>query len=576
MGMSMLALRMIITVSIIPIMIQLKVIIKINALCHQPLRSVNLTALVYCDLINLINFFADLDEQEQALPENDHEDLQNQVENGGENVSGSEDGGGSSDDGMESYSDMGDSSNDGSEEEEDNDDEFNYDNEPIFNGSTLTFRESALAILSFILAHRLTGLCLIDLLALLSLHCGPGNLLLKSLFKFKKYFKMIGKDFIKLHYFCSVCETPLPTKNAVCHNGQENSYFIEFPLLGQLQNLFCRPGFFEKLQYRFGRVKKDGNNLEDIYDGSVYQFFFNSGFLSNPHNISFLMYFDGVSIFKSSSFSIWPVFLSINELKYKYRTSKENTLLAGLWFGRKKPNPNVFLCPLKDALASLENDGVSLKLPGGERITVRAKLLCAVADMPAKSLFMRFIQYNGAYSCFHCLQQGGRFGVGLTTVQVFPYIRDTELRTIEGTIEFGEQALQARAHDPDASIYGVKGTSVLTSMLPNMILCMGIDIMHGVFLGAMRTLMNLWFDSQYKELPFSIYNLVHIVDARLKNIKPPYWYQKVLPSIKKDLSRWKAIDFKVFSFIILLLFCMVSCLKFTGFTMCNLLQPLVF
>jgi hypothetical protein len=189
-----------------------------------------------------------------------------------------------------------DEENEGSEEYEESEEEHwgepeevNNDNTPIFNGASITFREGALAILTFILTHKLTGLCLTDLLLLLlSLHCGANNILLKSLYKFKKYFQMIGKNFIKLHYYCSNCEKLLPGKTAACcANQQLDTYFIEFPIINQLEVMFARPGFFEELQYRFNRVKKVANNVEDIYDGTIYDQLFNDGFLNNPNNISF-------------------------------------------------------------------------------------------------------------------------------------------------------------------------------------------------------------------------------------------------------------------------------------------------
>lgn len=43
-------------------------------------------------------------------------------------------------------------------------------------------------------------------------------------------------------------------------------------------------------------------------------------------NISFTLNTDGVLIFKSSKFSIWPVYLMINELPFKTRTQSENML----------------------------------------------------------------------------------------------------------------------------------------------------------------------------------------------------------------------------------------------------------
>ncbi|KAK3916608.1 TATA-box-binding protein [Frankliniella fusca] len=159
---------------------------------------------------------------------------------------------------------------------------------------------------------------------------------------------------------------------------------------------------------------------------------------------------------------------------------------------------------------------------------------------------MRFIQYNGAFSCSNCMQHGGRFGLGNTTIQVFPYEKNIGLRDNNETVEFASQAIAARQHDPDATVYGVKGPSLLSSLLPNMILCMGIDIMHGVFLGVMKTLNSLWFDGVNSEYPFSISNMVHLVDAKLKSIKPPHSFQNMPCRIKKD--KWKAFDLKAFFF----------------------------
>lgn len=56
----------------------------------------------------------------------------------------------------------------------------------------------------------------------------------------------------------------------------------------------------------------------DVYDGLEYtEHAQRGGFLcklSNPANLSFLLNSDGVSVFKSSNTSFWPVFLAIIEL----------------------------------------------------------------------------------------------------------------------------------------------------------------------------------------------------------------------------------------------------------------------
>ncbi|KAL7304971.1 hypothetical protein TKK_0002765 [Trichogramma kaykai] len=78
--------------------------------------------------------------------------------------------------------------------------------------------------------------------------------------------------------------------------------------------------------YRHSRTKKNNQNYEDIYDGSVYKSIPNN-FTDNPNNITFTWNSDGFPLFKSSKFSIWPVYLMINELSHENRISKKTILL---------------------------------------------------------------------------------------------------------------------------------------------------------------------------------------------------------------------------------------------------------
>ncbi len=64
------------------------------------------------------------------------------------------------------------------------------------------------------------------------------------------------------------------------------------------------------------------------------------GPLDSPHAFSLTLNCDGVPVFKSSQYGIWPLQGMVNELPYHVR--KENVLLFGLWFGTKKPNVNTF------------------------------------------------------------------------------------------------------------------------------------------------------------------------------------------------------------------------------------------
>ena len=69
----------------------------------------------------------------------------------------------------------------------------------------------------------------------------------------------------------------------------------------------------EKLEYRFKRNKEDVGAIEDVYDGELYKkHSCPGGFLSEPHNMSFLRNTDGVALIRSNGYGVWPVYLTIN------------------------------------------------------------------------------------------------------------------------------------------------------------------------------------------------------------------------------------------------------------------------
>lgn len=75
------------------------------------------------------------------------------------------------------------------------------------------------------------------------------------------------------------------------------------------------PEFVHGLRHRFERVKRDELSIEDVYDGSLYKSKCGpDGFLSKQYNLSLKLNTDGVAIFHSSQFGVWPLFLLVNEL----------------------------------------------------------------------------------------------------------------------------------------------------------------------------------------------------------------------------------------------------------------------
>ncbi|XP_043472593.1 uncharacterized protein LOC122505177 [Leptopilina heterotoma] len=411
---------------------------------------------------------------------------------------------------------------------------------PLFQGCPLTLSESLLSILSLTLRHTITGVLLASILQLIHLHCPEPNHCVQSLYTFKNYFEEL-KSPINRHFYCTDCLNNLDDKNsqcAICGSVGKSNYFMTISVISQLRAMYARNGFKEKLNYRHNRVKLFPDNIEDIYDGSIYHELNEPGeLLSDANNISFTWYTDGVQVFNKSKFSFWPFYLVINELPYSERFKKENLILAAMWFGEEKPSANMFLLPLYDELMEIKT-GVDFKLFGQEElVNVKGIIICGTCDLPAKAKFLNMMQYNGKCGCPKCKQEGKR----VNNTQVYPYKRNMAMRTEEETLEQAETVT-------NKPICGVKGPTILSLLVYKWIQTTAIDAMHCVFEGIMKALLKLWFFPEFANMPFSLYHLVDVIDERLKNIHPPGFVQRRPRSIKKHVKYWKASELKNFFF----------------------------
>ena len=66
---------------------------------------------------------------------------------------------------------------------------------------------------------------------------------------------------------------------------------------------------------------------------------------------------------------------------------------------------NVILTPVLDKIWDLRISGMPVLTPSGLK-TVRACLLMAVFDLPARAIATNFVQFNSYYSCTYCLDAG--------------------------------------------------------------------------------------------------------------------------------------------------------------------------
>ena len=288
------------------------------------------------------------------------------------------------------------------------DDIFNDENtkdqeiedEPLYDGARLTASESLMTILNFSLRCNMTGVQLTEALRIIELHCPRNNKCVKTLHKFKKHFSKSNTPLVR-HFYCTSCTKRLENKDSICTSCSEFSksrYFIEVPIIPQIRALYKRPGFKDKLQHRDTRHRQNPNNFDDIYEGEVYtELSQDGGILADHRNISFTWYTDGISIYRSSKFSIWPLYLIINELPFDERTKKESIILAAMWFGEDKPIPKLLLEPLVPSIMELRQ-GIDLYIPNTDiPVHVKGIIICGTCDLPAKALFLNMNQYNGRH-----------------------------------------------------------------------------------------------------------------------------------------------------------------------------------
>lgn len=448
---------------------------------------------------------------------------------------------------------LSDSSDSDSEPSDENDveKEVDFEKRLIYKGAQITLGTSMLLTMSFVLNHNLTGEAFSDLLELLQLHCMESNLLPENMGQLKQWFQNL-KITPNKHYYCGECLLKITDHCLECPNQKckkefnsmkDRCFFIEVSVIKQLEKLFAEEDFRNKL-VSFQKRKKTNDDIEEMYDGEHYQHLFMSEFFSE-HDISFTWNTDGVPLFKSSKTSMWPLFLTINELPFAIRRNPENLLLVGLWIGPKKPEMLTFLDPFIEDLQTLQ-DGIEIHAPINDlpMFKLRGYLIAGTADLPAKCTVHNMVQFNGKYSCPHCTQPGETAKAGKGVAHIFPFQYDgaTEpKRTHQESLEQAERAFQS-----GKSECGIKGPCWLTQLqFYDFVKSNCIDYMHCVLLGVTKRLLTLWFSKDNANEPFSFFRHTDEVNRRLAKLKPPLFITRA-PRPLSELKYWKASEYKSF------------------------------
>jgi hypothetical protein len=121
--------------------------------------------------------------------------------------------------------------------------------------------------------------------------------------------------------------------------------------------------------------------------------------------ITLLLHTDGAPLVRSTKQNLWPIFASIVELPSPTRDYHKNILALALWASRKKPDVDRFLEMVLVELRTLIDRGMSIFIENVEYHFV-VRLQCFIADLPAKALFLKTINFNGRNACTYCMSPG--------------------------------------------------------------------------------------------------------------------------------------------------------------------------
>jgi hypothetical protein len=419
--------------------------------------------------------------------------------------------------------------------------------EPLFSDTNLSKGQLLSLIMAFFLRHNLTKSSLSDLLQLLSLLVP--SVLSKSRYLFEKIFD-IKSSAATLHYYCEHCSSYLGESEGTltCKTcnlsmstkelAKKNCYFLVGSLEEQFRKIFDSHDVGDKISARkLDGLFSDGKMLGEIYTGDLYREEKLKQFLLEDGNFSVTVNTDGVKIFHSSKFSVWPLLLSINELNYNEKA--KHIVICCLWFGNEKPNVDTFLEPFIIQARRLSKKGFQWKDSSGRNHISKVAFPLLVADAPARAMLTNFMQYNGSYGCGFCEHEGKRVAKGDGTVQVYPLVHPLPPnRSHEKSYEQAQTAtLSLTQH-----VGGVKGMSLLY-LLPFFDVIKGVvpDYMHCILLGIVKQFLNLWLTSTNE--PFHIKN-GKLIDEIILTACPPDEIRRVLRSLDHRLI-WKASEFRV-------------------------------
>jgi len=330
--------------------------------------------------------------------------------------------------------------------------------------ATSSMAPADLMLLLLKLKHNLSKEATEDIAKLLKVVTGE-NVGSLSMHNIKKGF-VSARDNVQIHHVCKYCGSyvgVVPSDVVHCKfsacarslSEQESlkcgHFFFYLPLREQLIDLFENHQLSHFLHKSLSLNSTGNSNFSDIVNGNMYQsLHFSTS--TDCKNLTLTFNCDGVPVFKSSSFSVWPILCCVNELPPAVRRS--HILMAALWFGGGKPNKNEFLEPFLQECQVLASHGFSWLCPEtSESKSCTATVIVGVCDAVARPLLQNFKQYNGFYGCGFCFDKGESVEKGNGRTTVYPFNNSMILRSTFNTSSLVAEALETKQPCMGVKVY---------------------------------------------------------------------------------------------------------------------------
>ncbi|CAF4070044.1 unnamed protein product [Rotaria magnacalcarata] len=452
----------------------------------------------------------------------------------------------------------------------DDDGLFQHDSSPpLYERSNITTSETVTQLMKFCIKSNFDKQQVVKMMCLLKSILPTPNRLPTT---FRQILNIYGKTPSSIeNFYCNNCWTLIKKKGGqqICTNTNCLSYNLQ--LSKRQVTEVVTTNIREKVQSVVRRnlsLLTGNDNLFppfDIPSGDRYQTITKE----IDHPITLCIHADGAPLIRSTKSAVWPCFSSIVELPPPVREHKSNILTLGLWVSTVKPNVNLFLHDIIEQLIDLSKTGTSIFINEHEfRIHIKTQFF--VSDLPAKSLFLKTINFNGYFACTKCFTEGVLYNRQV----IYPYQSNNyQSRTHDDFVTIGKQVEKnlASGHKRGTSIAGVKGLSSLLKIFkyPDDII---FDYMHLICLNHVPNLIRRFVGILSKEaiiqvdnilsstrLPHDmdvkfIYSIQSIQDWKAKHVRL-FILHLALPILVQHLPVLYSSHFSIYCILVKLLHC---------------------